>query len=167
MLMAPGKINSKPEYMGDHSGYYEDIISVMNKGVEMQLVKILTIFIAIDFSNSKFYGEIPNNMGNLKELINQLTGPIPQDRQFGTFQNSSFEGNSGFCGFPLFKKSENIETPTLELNQESSYGEGFSWKVVVMGYASGLVIGLVIGHVIISKRSNNWFTRTLGVNLHM
>ncbi|KAL4637571.1 hypothetical protein ACB092_03G086700 [Castanea dentata] len=195
MLMAPG-INSK--------------LYLLNKGVEMELVKILTIFTAIDFSNNKFYGEIPNNMGNLKELIvlnlssnsftgpilssfgnlielqsfdlsrnnltflaylnlsqNQLTGPIPQDRQFGTFQNSSFEGNLGLCGFPLSKKCENIETPTFELNQESSYGEGFSWKVVVMGYASGLVIGLVIGHVIISRRSNNWFTRTLGVNLHM
>ena len=69
MLMAPGKINSKPEYMGDHSSYYEDSISVMNKGVEMELVKILTIFIAIEFSKNKFYGEIPNNMGNLKELI--------------------------------------------------------------------------------------------------
>ena len=215
MLMAPGKINSKPMYMEDHSSYYEDSISVMNKGVEMELVMILTIFIAIEFSNNKFYGEIPNNMGNFKELIvlnlssnsftgpipssfgnlielqsfdlsqnnfqgqipqqltsltflaylnlsqNQLTGPIPQDRQFGTFQNSSFKGNLGLCGFSLFKKCENIETPTFELSQESSHGEGFSWKVVVMG----LVIGLVIGHVIISRRSN-WFTRTFGVNLH-
>jgi len=83
MLMALGKINSKPVYMGDHSSYYEDSISVMNKGVEMELVMILTIFIAIEFSNNKFYGENPNNMGNLKELIvlnlssNSFAGPIP------------------------------------------------------------------------------------------
>ena len=55
--------------MGDHYSYYEDSVSVMNKGVEMELVKILTIFIAIEFSKNKFYGEIPNNMGNLEELI--------------------------------------------------------------------------------------------------
>uniref|UniRef100_A0A2N9IAH7 Leucine-rich repeat-containing N-terminal plant-type domain-containing protein n=1 Tax=Fagus sylvatica TaxID=28930 RepID=A0A2N9IAH7_FAGSY len=83
MLMVHGKINSKPEYMGDDSGYYEDSITVMNKGLEMELVKILTIFIAIDLSNNRFCGEIPNTMGNLKELIvlnlssNSFTGPIP------------------------------------------------------------------------------------------
>ncbi|KAM3753032.1 hypothetical protein ACB098_03G063600 [Castanea mollissima] len=192
MLMAPGKINSKPKYMGDHSGYYEDSISVMNKGVEMELELIvlnlssnsftgpipssfgnLIELQSFDLSQNKFQGEIPQQLTSLTFLAylnlsqNQLIGPIPQDRQFGTFQNSSFEGNPGLCGFPLSKKCENIETPTFELNQESSYGEGFSWKAVVMGYASGLVIGLVIGHAIISTRSNNWFTRTLGVNLHM
>ena len=219
MQLAPENRNSKPEYMGDHSGYYKDSIRVINKGMEMELVKILTIFIAIDFSNNRFYGEIPNTMGNLKVLIvlnlssnsftstipssfgdltqlqsfdlsqnklrgeipqqltsltflaylnlsqNQLTGPIPQGRQFGTFQNSSFEGNSGLCGFPLSKKCENIEIPTFGPNQESSFGEGFNWKVVVMGYASGLIIGLVLGHVIISRRPD-WFTRTFRVNLH-
>ena len=35
----------------------------------MELVKILTIFIAIVLSNNGFYGEISNTMGNLKELI--------------------------------------------------------------------------------------------------
>ena len=35
----------------------------------MELVKILTIFIAIVPSNNGFYGEISNTMGNLKELI--------------------------------------------------------------------------------------------------
>ena len=69
------------------------------------------------------------------------------------------------CGFPLSKKCENIEIPTFEPRQESSFGEGFNWKVVVVGYASGLVIGLVLGHVIISRRPD-WFTRTFGVNLH-
>nr|XP_023903630.1 receptor like protein 42-like [Quercus suber] len=220
MLMVHGKINSKPEYMGDDSGYYEDSITVMNKGIEMELVKILTIFISIDLSNNRFSGEIPNTMGNLKELIvlnlssnsftgpipscfgnltelqsldlsqnkflgeipqqltsltflaylnlshNQLIGPIPQGRQFGTFQNSSFEGNLRLCGFPLSKKCENIETTTFWPSQESSFGEGFNWKVVMIGYASGLLVGLVIGHVIISRKLD-WFARTFRVNLHI
>ena len=48
----------------------------------MELVKILTIFIAINLSNNGFYGEILNTMGNLKELIllnlstNSFTCPI-------------------------------------------------------------------------------------------
>ena len=83
MQLALEKSNPKPEYMGDRSGYYEDSIRVTNKGMEMELVKILTIFIAIDLSNNRFYGEIPNTMGNLKVLVvlnlssNSFTGPIP------------------------------------------------------------------------------------------
>lgn len=115
--------------------------------------------------------EIPQQLISLTFLAylnlsyNQLPGPIPQGSQFGTFQNSSFEGNLGLCGFPLSKKCENIEIPTFELSQESSFGEGFNWKVVVVGYASRLVVGLVLGHVIISRRPG-WFSRTFGVNLH-
>uniref|UniRef100_A0A2N9HIT6 Leucine-rich repeat-containing N-terminal plant-type domain-containing protein n=1 Tax=Fagus sylvatica TaxID=28930 RepID=A0A2N9HIT6_FAGSY len=219
MLMVHGKINSKPEYMADHSGYYEDSITVMNKGLEMELVKILTIFIAIDLSNNRFCGEIPNTMGNLKELIvlnlssnsftgpipssfgnlielqsldlsqnkflgeipqqlisltflaylnlsqNQLIGPIPQGGQFWTFQSSSFEGNLELCGSPLLMKCENNETPTSTLSYESSFGEGFNWKAVVIGYACGLVIGLLIGHVVISRRAH-WFMKTFRVKLH-
>jgi Leucine-rich repeat (LRR) protein len=219
MLMVHGKINSKPEYMGDDSGYYEDSITVMNKGLEMELVKILTIFIAIDLSNNRFCGEIPNTMGNLKELIvlnlssnsftgpipssfgnltelqsldlsqnkflgkippqlisltflaylnlsqNQLIGPIPQGGQFWTFQSSSFEGNLELCGSPLLMKCENNETPTSTLSYESSFGEGFNWKAVVIGYACGLVIGLLIGHVVISRRPD-WFMKTFRVKLH-
>jgi Leucine-rich repeat (LRR) protein len=41
----------------------------VNKGIEMEFVKILTIFKAIDLSNNKFYGEIPDSLGNLKGLI--------------------------------------------------------------------------------------------------
>ena len=219
MLMVPNKNKPQPEYMGGQSNYYKDTITVVNKGVEMELVKILTIFIAVDFSNNKFYGEIPYSMGNLKGLIvlnlssnsfmshipsslgnltalesldisqnrlfgeipqqlrsitfleylnlsqNQLIGPIPQGGQFRTFQSSSFEGNLGLCGSPLLKKCENDDTPTPKPSDESSFREGFNWKVVVIGYVCGLIIGQVIGHFVISRRPY-WFSRTFGVKLH-
>ncbi|XP_058214629.1 receptor-like protein 7 [Rhododendron vialii] len=63
--------------------YYEDSVTVTNKGSEMELVKILTIFIAIDFSNNNFKGEIPYIIGDLKSLYvlnlshNSLVGSIP------------------------------------------------------------------------------------------
>uniref|UniRef100_A0A7N2L6F1 Receptor-like protein kinase n=1 Tax=Quercus lobata TaxID=97700 RepID=A0A7N2L6F1_QUELO len=91
-------------------------------------------------------------------------GLIPQGEQFWTFDNSSFEGNLGLCGPPLSKKCGHSEIPTFEPSKESSFGEWFNWKVVVIGYACGFVIGLVTGHVIISKRPN-WFVRTFRVNL--
>ena len=212
------KDKSQTRYMGDGSNYYKNSMTIVNKGVELELVKILTIFTAIDLSNNQFCGEIPDSVGNLKALIvlnlssnnftshipsslgnlielesldlsrnslfgeipqqltsltfleylnfsqNQLFGPIPQGGQFLTFQSSSFEGNFGLCGFQLSKKCGNNEIPTSEMRHESSLGEGFGWKVVVIGYACGLVIGLVTGHVVTSRRMD-WLVRNFGVNL--
>ncbi|XP_021820462.1 receptor-like protein 12 [Prunus avium] len=63
--------------------YYEDAITVTNKGLEMELVKILTVFTSIDFSGNNFSGSIPEEVGQLKSLYdlnlssNALTGAIP------------------------------------------------------------------------------------------
>ncbi|CAN6715523.1 unnamed protein product [Malus baccata var. baccata] len=63
--------------------YYNDKVFVTTKGLEMELVKILTIFTSIDFSGNKFTGSIPVEMGELKSLYvlnlssNALTGEIP------------------------------------------------------------------------------------------
>ncbi|XP_019096357.1 PREDICTED: receptor-like protein 12 [Camelina sativa] len=59
---------SSQKYMGDESRYYQDSMVLMNKGVEMELVCILKILTAIDFSGNKFEGEIPKSIGLLKEL---------------------------------------------------------------------------------------------------
>ncbi|XP_010258630.1 PREDICTED: receptor-like protein 12 isoform X1 [Nelumbo nucifera] len=80
--MAIGNKNkSEAKYVGD--GYYQDSVTVMNKGLEMKLVRIFTVFKAIDFSHNRFEGEIPEILGNLGSLIvlnlssNSLTGSIP------------------------------------------------------------------------------------------
>ncbi|GLT66165.1 hypothetical protein SLA2020_385490 [Shorea laevis] len=62
--------------------YYQDVVKVTSKGLQIELVKILTIFIAIDFSCNNFEGKIPEVIGEFKALIvlnlshNSLTGPI-------------------------------------------------------------------------------------------
>ncbi|ANM64035.1 receptor like protein 34 [Arabidopsis thaliana] len=72
---------SNVNYLG--SGYYQDSMVLMNKGVESELVRILTIYTAVDFSGNKFEGEIPKSIGLLKELHvlnlsnNAFTGHIP------------------------------------------------------------------------------------------
>ena len=74
---------SQTGYMGDGSNYYKDLMTIVNKGVELELVKILTIFTAIYLSNNQFYGEILDSIGNLKALIvinlssNNFTSHIP------------------------------------------------------------------------------------------
>ncbi|KAL8533060.1 hypothetical protein ACS0TY_009349 [Phlomoides rotata] len=63
--------------------YYQDSVTIMNKGTEMQLVRILTIFVSLDVSNNRFLGKIPHEIGDLKSLVvlnlsrNAFDGRIP------------------------------------------------------------------------------------------
>ncbi|KAL7224449.1 hypothetical protein ACSBR1_025827 [Camellia fascicularis] len=68
-------------YMG--KSYYHDSVTIMIKGLEIELPRILTIFTTIDLSHNKFSGEIPNVIGKLYALRllnlshNNLVGNIP------------------------------------------------------------------------------------------
>ena len=63
--------------------YYQDAVTVTSKGLEMELVKVLTIFTSIDFSHNNFEGDIPVVLGNFTSLYvlnlsqNGFTGQIP------------------------------------------------------------------------------------------
>ncbi|KAL9428744.1 hypothetical protein AB3S75_030683 [Citrus x aurantiifolia] len=63
--------------------YYQDVVTVTNKGQEMKLVKILSLFTSIDFSRNNFEGSIPEEIGLLKSLYvlnlshNAFAGPMP------------------------------------------------------------------------------------------
>ncbi|KAM5559165.1 hypothetical protein ABKV19_020690 [Rosa sericea] len=82
----------------DHLSYsfhdvatYEDAVTTTSKGLEIDLVKILTIFTLIDFSANKFNGTIPKEMGQLRLLYvlnlssNAFTGEIPSS--FGNMRS--------------------------------------------------------------------------------
>ncbi|KAL3753559.1 hypothetical protein ACJRO7_000895 [Eucalyptus globulus] len=62
---------------------YQDTVTVIVKGLEVELVKILIIFTSIDFSCNNFEGLIPDTLGALKGLHflnlsnNAFSGPIP------------------------------------------------------------------------------------------
>ncbi|KAL9374382.1 hypothetical protein Peur_034002 [Populus x canadensis] len=63
--------------------YYQDSITVTLKGLELELVKILTVFTSADFSSNNFEGPIPDAIGQFNALYvlnlshNVLTGQIP------------------------------------------------------------------------------------------
>ncbi|XVF70827.1 hypothetical protein PTKIN_Ptkin11bG0193200 [Pterospermum kingtungense] len=63
--------------------FYSYSIAIAIKGLEMELVKIVTLLMSIDLSNNKFEGEIPEDIGKLKSLEglnlshNNLSGCIP------------------------------------------------------------------------------------------
>ncbi|THG21381.1 receptor-like protein 12 [Camellia sinensis] len=80
-MMMDDEDKSSLNYMGNDYGYYS--VTIMNKGLEMEFVRIITILKAIDFSHNKFDGNIPISIGRLKALCvlnfssNGLTGLIP------------------------------------------------------------------------------------------
>ncbi|XP_048128142.1 receptor like protein 22-like [Rhodamnia argentea] len=80
-MMNREKGQGKLQYMGGYG--YQDSVMVTMKGLEIRLVKILTIFTNIDLSSNHFVGELPMEIGSLKSLKglnishNNLTGYIP------------------------------------------------------------------------------------------
>nr|XP_043614049.1 receptor-like protein 19 [Erigeron canadensis] len=71
-----------PRYMGNE--IYKESVELVVKGQEMKIDRILTVLTAIDLSNNKFEGEIPDNIRMLNSLRylnlshNQLSGHIPK-----------------------------------------------------------------------------------------
>ncbi|XP_075636607.1 uncharacterized protein LOC142608824 [Castanea sativa] len=63
--------------------YYQNKITVTSKGLDIEQVKILTVFTSIDISANKLEGPIPETIGELKSLYvlnlshNALMGKIP------------------------------------------------------------------------------------------
>ncbi|KAK9928448.1 hypothetical protein M0R45_025584 [Rubus argutus] len=51
------------QFQDSGGNYYQDTITITNKGFEIELVKILTIFTSIDISCNKFNGSIPEEIG--------------------------------------------------------------------------------------------------------
>ncbi|WRX28868.1 Leucine-rich repeat - like 10 [Theobroma cacao] len=115
----------------------------------------------LDLSSNKLIGKIPWELVNLTFLVilnlskNQLVGSIPQGKQFNTFENSSYEGNVGLCGFPLSKACNEIgmQKPNKAMKES---GIGFGWKVVLMGYGCGLIFGLTGGYLVFQTGKPKW-----------
>ncbi|XP_039160927.1 receptor-like protein 7 [Eucalyptus grandis] len=121
---------------------------------------------SLDLSRNKLSGKIPQKLTELGFLsflnisYNNLSGPVPRGKQFDTFSNDSFEGNSGLCGEFISMKCGDSANKS---GQPSAYQEEdlgslieLNWKIVLMGYGSGLVIGVVIGNAFISRK-HDWF----------
>ncbi|GLT81569.1 hypothetical protein SLE2022_000140 [Rubroshorea leprosula] len=135
----------------------------------------LTNLEALDLSQNKLTGRIPTQLTRLNFLEvfnvshNHLTGPIPTGQQFDTFENSSFDGNSGLCGMPLSRKcdsynSKNLPPPssTSKGNEDSGLLAEFDWKLVLLGYGCGFLIGVVIGNIVFTRK-REWFMKTLRI----
>ncbi|KAJ6896554.1 receptor-like protein 9DC3 isoform X2 [Populus alba x Populus x berolinensis] len=134
---------------------------------------------SLDLSSNLLTGRIPMQLADLTFLSvlnlshNQLEGPIPKGKQFNTFNNGSFEGNSGLCGFQISKECNSGETQqpppsnSEEGDDSSLFGDGFGWKAVVMGYGCGFVLGATVGYIMFRTRKPAWFVRMVEVQLNL
>ncbi|KAL4596983.1 hypothetical protein ACB092_12G202800 [Castanea dentata] len=134
-----------------------DLSSNTFEGEIPKIVGNLKALRMLNLSNNVLtVGEIPLQLAELTFLEflnvshNNLTGPITYGEQFSTFQNSSFEGNARLCGRQLSKQctiSKDSPPPSSSFteNQDFEFPFDFDWKVVVMGYGCGFIVGTFVG----------------------
>ncbi|XP_070016663.1 receptor-like protein Cf-9 homolog [Nicotiana sylvestris] len=130
----------------------------------------LSLVETLDLKYNQLSGEIPKQLASLTSLAilnlshNHLQGCIPQGPQFHTFENNSYEGNDGLHGFPVSEGCGSSRIPetnnTTRVLDEESTSEFLNdfWKAALMGYGSGLVIGLSIAYIMLSARNPNWLS---------
>ncbi|XP_015170324.1 receptor-like protein 12 [Solanum tuberosum] len=134
----------------------------------------LYVLESLDLSFNHLSGEIPQQLASLTSLeflnlsYNYLQVCIPQGPQFSTFQNNSYEGNVGLHGFPISdgcgndRVSEtNYTVSSLEDQESNSEFPNDFWKAALMGYGSGLCIGMSIIYFMISTGNPRWLARII------
>ena len=130
----------------------------------------LLLLESLDLSSNMLNGSIPMQLTSLTFLAvlnlsqNKLIGPIPQGLQFNTFQNNSYIGNKGLCGFPLSKKCRIVEPPSSEEDNDLKFTSGFGWKAVMMGYGCGFVYGRAMGYLVSKSRKPQWLVSLVGIS---
>ena len=69
-------------------------------------------------------------------------------------------GNLGLCGFPLPQCGEDDKPMTMPPTRGSE-DEGIllEWKVVMMGYACGTVVGMAWGYYLVSIGKPFWVVK--------
>ena len=127
----------------------------------------LTQLESLDLSQNRFSGEISPQLTQLTFLEwfnvshNCLTGPIPEGKQFNTFETSSFEGNLGLCGNPLSKKCWDFDSSPAVFNRtrdSPGFLFEFGWKILLVGYGFGFIVGVIIGNIA-TTRKDDWLMK--------
>ncbi|KAM6579352.1 hypothetical protein CsatA_003126 [Cannabis sativa] len=135
--------------------------------IPMSLINLSNLE-GLDLSSNDLSGEIPSKMADLTQLsylnlsYNKLEGQIPRGNQFETFNNDSYKGNIELCGFPLSKSCN------TGIKREDDHGEehtdhiSLDWKIVMVGYGCGLIIGISLGYVVLyGERFDYWLHKKI------
>ncbi|CAN4102004.1 unnamed protein product [Withania somnifera] len=153
------------------------VLNLSHNGLEGQIppsLGSLTVVESLDLSFNQLSGEIPQQLASLTSLEffnlshNYLRGCIPQGPQFHTFESNSYKGNDGLRGFPVSKgcgndRLSNTNYTVSALDDQESISEFLDdfWKAALMGYGSGLCIGLSIIYFMMSTGKLIWLARII------
>ncbi|GLT35519.1 hypothetical protein SLA2020_099650 [Shorea laevis] len=151
-----GELNSLILLNLSHNSLNGQIPSSLGKLAELE---------SLDLSSNKLVGRIPEQLTKLTFLSvlnlshNELVGHIPEGKQFNTFSNDSYIGNSGLCGFPLTKKCEEPRPPSPQFDEKDDSIAVFEWKFALVGYGCGLVLGLSLGYIAFTIGKPWWLVK--------
>ncbi|KAJ6836741.1 putative leucine-rich repeat receptor-like protein kinase [Iris pallida] len=117
--------------------------------------------VSLDLSRNDLSGAIPSTMAYLTFLSyldlsrNNLSGRIPSGNQLQTFNESTYIGNHGLCGFPVKQICEDYNAETRNNNTSEEDGGGSEMWLPYLGTAPGFVVGFwVFWGTLILK--SNW-----------
>jgi Leucine-rich repeat (LRR) protein len=117
---------------------------------------------SLDLSSNMLSGEIPQELTNLTFLSilnlsnNQPEGRIPQSRQFTTFQNDSFDGNTRLCGPPLSKQCGTPDNPNgTHLNSSPDGVDIVLFLFAGVGFGMGFAAAILVKPGWIKKMLRN------------
>nr|XP_023882258.1 receptor-like protein EIX1 [Quercus suber] len=111
----------------------------------------LTQLESLDLSHNNLSGEIPSTLIDLHFLevfnvaYNNLSSKVPDMKeQFGTFQNSSYEGNPFLCGPPLEKSCTRVDKspPSPIKSSDASHGKWYDVDPLV--FSTTFIVSFVI-----------------------
>ncbi|GKU89942.1 hypothetical protein SLEP1_g4010 [Rubroshorea leprosula] len=154
-----GELNSLHLLNLSHNSLTGQIPSSLGKMTELE---------SLDLSSNKLDGRIPEELTSLTFLSvlnlshNKLEGEVPQGKQFNTFSNDSYIGNSGLCGFPLTKKCHEEEepgAPPSKFDEEDDSAALFEWKFALAGCGCGLLLGLSLGYIVFTTGKPWWVVK--------
>ena len=166
-----------PEFIGNLTGLRSLNVSnnILTGLIPSSLGK-LKLLESLDLSQNKLSGEIPQQLTKISFLAqfnvshNSLSGPIPRGTQFTTFDSTSYEGNPGLCGDPLPKICGNPEAPqfppSLIEENRSDFGIELDWKFYLAGFVSGLLVGVVLADVLVTRRQE-CFLKIVGILIRL
>ncbi|XP_058211416.1 receptor-like protein 20 [Rhododendron vialii] len=136
----------------------------------------------IDLSHNGFSGTLPSkyfrNWNAMKVVAKGNSTYMQVEEKPGAIEKAkyvktclcSYGGNMALCGAPLTLLCENSETsplpplPHSSQGDDSEFSRGIYWIVIIIGYGSGLIVGLVIGQTL-TTRHHEWAYGAFGKDL--